>query len=68
MELEISKPEISSKKAIIPYLEKAEVKKIEIHCCHVPPWLNKEEAKGQITLKVNEIKRNEFKVIVEKKN
>jgi len=68
MELEISKPEMSSKKAIIPYLEKEEVKKIEIHCCHVPPWLKKEEAKGQITLKVNEIKRNEFKVIVEKKN
>ena len=66
MELEISKPEMSSKKAIIPYLEKEEVKKIEIHCCHVPPWLIKEKDKGQITLKVDEIKRNEYKVIIEK--
>ena len=68
MELEISNPEMSSKKAIIPYLEKEEIKKIEIHCCHVPPWLEKEKDKGQITLKVNEIKRNAYKVIIEKKN
>ena len=68
MELEISKPEMTSKKAIIPYLEKEEVKKIEIHCCHVPPWLIKEKDKGQITLKVDEIKRNDYNVIIEKCN
>lgn len=68
MELEISKPEMTSKKAIIPYLEKEEVKKIEIHCCHVPPWLMKEKDKGQITLKVDEIKRNDYNVIIEKCN
>ena len=66
MELEILKPEMTSKKAIIPYLEKEEVKKIEIHCCHVPPWLEKEKDKGKITLKVDEIKRNEYNVIIEK--
>ena len=66
MELEISNPEMSSKKAIIPYLEKEEVKKIEIHCCHVPPWIIKEEENGGITLKVDEIKRNDYKVIIEK--
>jgi len=68
MELEILKPEMTSKKAIIPYLEKEEVKKIEIHCCHVPPWLEKEKDKGKITLKVDEIKRNEYNVIIEKYN
>jgi Fe-only nitrogenase accessory protein AnfO len=66
MELEISKPEMSSKKVIIPYLEKEDVKKIEIHCCHVPPWIIKEKDKGQITLKVDEIKRNEYNLIIEK--
>ena len=68
MELELSKPEMTSKKAIIPFLEKEEVKKIEIHCCHVPPWLKKEKDKGKITLKVDEIKRNEYNVIIEKYN
>ncbi|HEX9025033.1 MAG TPA: Fe-only nitrogenase accessory AnfO family protein [Clostridium sp.] len=66
MELELLKPELSSKKAIIPFLKNAEVKKIEIHCCHVPPWLKKEEDKGQITLEVDEIKRNDYKVTIEK--
>lgn len=68
MELELSKPEMSSKMAIIPYLKKEEVKKIEIHCCHVPPWILKEKDKGQITLKVHEIKRNEYNVLIEKYN
>lgn len=68
MELELSKPEMTSKMAIIPYLKKEEVKKIEIHCCHVPPWLEKEKDRGQITLKVDEIRRNNYTVIIEKKN
>ena len=68
MELELSKPELSSKKAIIPFLENGEVNKIEIHCCHVPPWIIKEKDKGQITLKVDEIKRNDYKVTIEKNN
>ena len=68
MELEILNPEMSSKKAIIPFLKNAEVKKIEIHCCHVPPWIIKEKDKGRLTLKVDEIKRNDYKVIIEKKN
>ena len=66
MELELSKPELSSKKLIIPFLKNEEVKKIEIHCCHVPPWIIKEKDKGQITLKVDEIKRNDYKVTIEK--
>jgi len=66
MELEILNPELSSKKAIIPYLEKEEVKKIEIHCCHVPPWIIKEKDKGKIELKIEEIKRNEYNVTIEK--
>ena len=68
MELELSKPELSSKKLIIPFLKNEEVQKIEIHCCHVPPWIIKEKDKGQITLKVEEIKRNDYKVTIEKNN
>nr|WP_312290389.1 Fe-only nitrogenase accessory AnfO family protein [Clostridium chromiireducens] len=63
-ELELTNPEISSKKAIIPYLEKEDVKKIEVHCCHVPPWLISRKENGEISLEINEIKRNDYKVIV----
>ncbi|MCE5221365.1 MAG: nitrogenase [Clostridium sp.] len=68
MELEISNPEMSSKKAIIPYLKEYDVKKIEIHCCHVPPWLVKEKDRGAIELDIKEVKKNDFMVTIEKKN
>lgn len=68
MELELLNPEMSSKKAIIPYLKENDVKKIEIHCCHVPPWLIKEEDGGSIELDIQEMKRNDFNVTIKKKN
>lgn len=67
-ELELINPEITSKKAIIPYLEKDDVKKIEVHCCHVPPWLIAKMDKGEILLSINEIKRNDYMVTVGKNN
>ncbi|WP_026889539.1 Fe-only nitrogenase accessory AnfO family protein [Clostridium beijerinckii] len=65
-ELELINPEITSKKAIIPYLEKEDVKKIKVHCCHVPPWLVAKMDKGEILLSINEIKRNDYMVTVQK--
>lgn len=67
-ELELTNPEISSKKAIIPYLEKEEVKKIEVLCCHVPPWLVDRKDKYNISLEIHEVKRNDYKIIVDKNN
>ncbi|EKQ52348.1 MULTISPECIES: Fe-only nitrogenase accessory AnfO family protein [unclassified Clostridium] len=67
-ELELTNPEISSKNAIIPYLEKEEVKKIEVLCCHVPPWIVERKDKYNIKLDIIEIKRNDYKVIIEKNN
>lgn len=65
-ELELTNPEMTSKKAILPYLQKEEVKKIEVSCCHVPPWLIAKKQKGEFTLEVNEISRNNYKVIIKK--
>lgn len=67
-ELELTNPEISSKKAIIPYMKKEEVKKIDIHCCHVPPWLIKERDSGNINMDIEEVKRNDFNVSITLKN
>lgn len=66
-ELELTNPEISSKKAINPYLENDKVEKIEISCCHVPPWLVNKEKNGDINLQVNKIGRNDYKVTIYKK-
>lgn len=62
LELEITNPEMSSKNAIIPYMKQEEVKKIDIHCCHVPPWLIKERDKGNIQMEIEEVKANDFNV------
>lgn len=67
-ELELTNPEISSKKAIIPYMKQEDVKKIDIHCCHVPPWLIKERDSGNITMEIEEVKRNDFNVSITLKN
>jgi Fe-only nitrogenase accessory protein AnfO len=66
-ELELTNPEMSSKKAIIPYLQREEVEIIEVRCCHVPPWLINKKENNEIKLKVNEIGRNDYKVMIEKK-
>lgn len=65
-ELELINPELSSKKAIIPYLQKEEVERIEVRCCHVPPWLVNKKDNGEIKLEVSQIGRNDYKVIIEK--
>ncbi|WP_160684449.1 Fe-only nitrogenase accessory AnfO family protein [Clostridium sp. C2-6-12] len=67
-ELELTNPEMSSKKAIIPYLKQEDVKKIDIHCCHVPPWLIKERDKGNIEMEIKEVKANDFNVRIVCKN
>jgi Fe-only nitrogenase accessory protein AnfO len=67
-ELELTNPEISSKKAIIPYMKQEDVKKIDIHCCHVPPWLINERDSGNITMEIEEVKRNDFNVSITLKN
>lgn len=66
-ELELTNPEISSKKAIIPYMKQEDVKKIDVHCCHVPPWLIRERDSGNIKMEIEEVKRNDFNVSIIKK-
>jgi Fe-only nitrogenase accessory protein AnfO len=64
LELEITNPEMSSKNAIIPYMKQEDVKKIDIHCCHIPPWLIKERDKGNVEMEIEEVKSNDFNVSI----
>jgi len=64
LELELTNPELSSKNAIIPYMKQEDIKKIDIHCCHVPPWLIKERDKGNIQMEIEEVKSNDFNVSI----
>lgn len=63
-ELQFTKPELTSKKAIIPFLEKEAFDVLEVICCHIPPWLIEKEKKNEITMDVSKLKKNEYKLLI----
>ena len=63
-ELQLTQPLLSSKKAIIPFLDKAEIQLLEVRCCHVPPWLIKQKEQGKIKMEVKMKKKNEFELFI----
>ena len=65
-ELQLIKPELTSKKAIIPFLEKEEFDILEVLCCHIPPWLIEKEKKHEISMNSAKLKKNEFKLLIKK--
>lgn len=58
-ELQFTKPELTSKKAIIPFLEKECFDVLEVICCHIPPWLIEKERKNEISMEVSTFKEKE---------
>lgn len=65
-ELQFTKPELTSKKAIIPFLEKEVFDVLEVICCHIPPWLIEKEKKNEISMEVSKLKKNEYKLLVKR--
>lgn len=66
IELQILNPELSSKKAIIPFLQTRDFTKLDIKCCHVPPWIEKEIRAKDVLMEIKEISRHEYKVTLQK--
>ena len=66
IELQLSNPELSSKKAIIPFLQTRDFTKLDIKCCHVPPWIEKEINKKDILMVIKEISKHEYKVTLKR--
>lgn len=65
-ELQFTKPELTSKKAIIPFLEKESFDVLEVICCHIPPWIVEKERKNEISMEVSKVKKNEYKLLIKK--
>lgn len=63
-ELQFTKPELTSKKAIIPFLDKFEFDTLEVICCHIPPWLIEKEKKKEISIEASKLKKNEYKLLI----
>ena len=65
-ELQFTKPEMTSKKAIIPFLDKFEFDTLEVLCCHIPPWLIEKEKNKEISMEAHKLKKNEYKLLIKK--
>jgi Fe-only nitrogenase accessory protein AnfO len=62
IELQKTHPEISSKKALKPFLENTPFYKLEVICSHVPPWFADILPALKISYSAEELENNKFKV------
>lgn len=55
---------ISSKQAIIPFLKSKDYDTLEIKCCHIPPWINRESKELKFEVETQKIEKDMYKVIL----
>ncbi|RCX14295.1 Fe-only nitrogenase accessory protein AnfO [Anaerobacterium chartisolvens] len=60
--LQLHKPEITSKKALLPFLKNETFYELVVICAHVPPWFDRQF--GDMGLKYNFAKKGEDEVCV----
>ncbi len=64
MELQAKHPEISSKKALRPFLESTPFFKLEVLCSHVPPWFDNILPTLNLSYSIEEKGDNKYKVSI----
>lgn len=57
-------PEISSKKAMIPFLKKKEFQKLLIYCSHVMPWLDRELPALELSYKTDTLEGSRYQIAI----
>ena len=55
---------VTSKKILLPFIERTDYKKLEILCDHIPRWFDDEFEKRELKSTTTELKKNEYRVIV----
>jgi Fe-only nitrogenase accessory protein AnfO len=55
---------ISSKQAIIPFLEKQLFERLDIVCTHIPPWIETQIEKYAVRMKIEGLDNGNYKVIL----
>lgn len=66
IQAQISDPELSSKKALLPFIETTSFNALKLRCCHVPPWLKSHSNKNNLTLDVKKVSDQDFEVLLKK--
>lgn len=65
--LELTNPELSSKKAIRPFMEKTEFEILEVHCCHVPPWLIEDNKANKVSMRIEKVSNKDYTLFIKGK-
>ncbi|MDS0526901.1 nitrogenase [Clostridium sp. SHJSY1] len=65
---QIEDPELSSKKALLPFIETTSFDALKLRCCHVPPWLRTHSDKNNLSFDVKKISNQDFEVTLKKYN
>ncbi len=58
---------ITSKQALLPFIRQGSYYSLEIHCNHIPPWLENEILLNQLESRTEVISRNEVTLVIMKK-
>jgi hypothetical protein len=64
--LQLQHPEISSKKALKSFIQTTDFDKLEIICCHVPPWFDNVLPAKKLTYNTELLETNKLKVTIQK--
>ena len=65
-DIQTSNEKISSKQVLIPFLENKNLKKIDISCSHIPPWIEQKIMNYGFSMKVEDLCTNQIKIILTK--
>lgn len=64
IKLQLEEPEVSSKKALIPFIENIAFEALKLRCCHVPPWLRDHSEDQNLSFEVEKISNSDYEVTI----
>lgn len=66
IKLQLEDPEMSSKKALLPFIETTAFEAMKFRCCHVPPWLKRHSENENLSLEVEKVTNEDYQVTIKK--
>jgi len=66
IKLQLEDPEVSSKKALVPFIENTAFEALKLRCCHVPPWLRSHSENKNLSFEVEKITNQDYQVTIKR--
>lgn len=66
IKLQLKEPEVSSKKALLPFIENTAFEALKLRCCHVPLWLRSHSENKNLSFEVEKITNEDYQVTIKK--